>query len=348
MLFITIAILKIYNYGNNVVYEKRAFLDKHIFLLSDIMCLGRCTTMYAWEQIQNTIDYIEDHLNQEISIADLAEKAGLSQFYYQRLFHRLVKKPVAEYIRLRRMAKAVDILLDEKQRILDIAQELGFETHEHFSRTFKNTYGMTPTEYRKKPQILNHMTKPELLLNYILIDEGVPLITNGIVIEINRKHMELDVIYVGFTKKLPLEYGAGLGVDPGVDVLGILWEEIHTYKNQVRSMVTGSEEVGVMLPCSENGFYNYFAGIHANVNKCEMESKIDQWVQPQGEYIVCSFEAENFDFLVTDALYKAQQYLFSTWLPNHKLQTEAFCLEHYETHTPETTKMEIWMKLMEV
>lgn len=303
--------------------------------------------MYAWEQIQITIDYIEDHLNQEIRIAALAEKAGLSQFYYQRLFHRLVNKPVAEYIRLRRMAKAVDILLNKKQRILDIALELGFETHEHFSRTFKNTYGMTPNEYRRNPQILNHMTKPDLLLNYVLIDEGVPLITNGIVIEINRKYLDLDVTYIGFTKKLPLEYGAGLGVDPGVDILGILWEEIHAYKNQVQEMVEGSEEVGVMLPCSEKGFYNYFAGIHANVNNCEMESKIDQWIQPQGEYIVCSFEAENFDFLVTDALYKAQQYLFSTWLSNHKLQTEAFCLEYYETHTPETTKMEIWMKLME-
>lgn len=304
--------------------------------------------MHAWEQIQITIDYIEDHLNQEISIAVLAEKAGLSQFYYQRLFHRLVKKPVAEYIRLRRMAKAIDILLDKKQRILDIALELGFETHEHFSRTFKNTYGMTPTEYRKKPQILNHMTKPELLLNYVQIDEGIPLIINGIVIEINRKHIELDVTYIGFTKKLPLEYGAGLGVDQGVDVLGILWEEIHAYKNQIQEMVASSEEVGIMLPCSENGFYNYFAGIHAAVNNCVMERKIDQWIQPQGEYIVCSFEAENFEFLVTDALYKAQQYLFSTWLPNHKLQTEAFCLEYYETHTPETTKMEIWMKLMEV
>jgi AraC family transcriptional regulator len=303
--------------------------------------------MHAWEQIQITIDYIEDHLNQEICIAALAEKAGLSQFYYQRLFHRLVKKPVAEYIRLRRMAKAVDILRNKKQRILDIALELGFETHEHFSRTFKNTYGMTPSEYRRNPQILNHMTKPELLLNYVLIDEGVPLITDGIVIEINRKHFDLDVTYIGFTKKLPLEYGAGLGSDPGIDVLGNLWEEVHAYKKQVQGMVVGSEEVGVMLPCSENGFYDYFAGIHANVNNYELQSKIVQWIQPRGEYIVCSFEAENFNSLVTDALYKAQQYVFSTWLPNHSLQTEAFCLEYYEAHTPETTKMEIWMKIKE-
>lgn len=304
--------------------------------------------MHAWEQIQITIDYIENHLNEEICIAALAKKAGLSQFYYQRLFHRLVKKPVAEYIKLRRMAKAVDLLLDKKQRILDIALELGFATHEHFSRTFKNTYGMTPNEYRKNPETLNRMTKPELLLNYVLIDEGVPLITNGIVIEINRKHFDLDSAYTGFTRKLPLEYGAGLGSDPGVDVLSNLWDEVHAYKKQVQKIVVSSEEIGVVLPCSEKGFYNYFAGIHVNANNCEIKNNLVQWIQPQGEYIVCSFESENFDFLVTDALYKAQQYIFSTWLPNHKLQIEAFCLEYYETHTPETTKMEIWMKIKEV
>lgn len=66
--------------------------------------------MHAWQQIQITINYIENHLNEEICIAALAEKAGLSQFYYQRLFHKLVKKPVGEYIKLRRMAKAAYVL----------------------------------------------------------------------------------------------------------------------------------------------------------------------------------------------------------------------------------------------
>jgi AraC family transcriptional regulator len=190
------------------------------------------------------------------------------------------------------------------------------------------------------------MTKPELLLNYVLIDEGVPLITDGIVIEINQKHFDQDVTYMGFAKKLPLEYGAGLGSDPGVNVLSNLWDEVHTYKKHVQETIVGSEEVGVMLPCSERGFYNYFAGARMNVNNPQAQSNIVEWMRPQGQYIVCSFEAENFYSLVTNALYKAQQYIFSTWLPKHGLQTEAFCMEYYETHTPETTKMEVWMKLM--
>lgn len=56
--------------------------------------------MYAWEQIQITLEAIEQHIDEDISIMDLANKASLSPFYYQRLFRRLVKKPVAEYIKL--------------------------------------------------------------------------------------------------------------------------------------------------------------------------------------------------------------------------------------------------------
>lgn len=91
---------------------------------------------------------------------------------------------------------------------------------------------------------------------------------------------------------------------------------------------------GVVLPCSEKGFYNYFAGIHANINTREMQNKVDQWIQPWCEYMFALLKQRILIFLVTDALYKAQQYLFGTWLPHHKLQTEAFCLEYYEMHTP--------------
>ena len=74
--------------------------------------------MHAWEQIQLTLDFIEEHLNEDISTEYLAGLAALSPFYYQRLFRRLVKKPVGEYIKLRRMAKATELLLNKDQRIL--------------------------------------------------------------------------------------------------------------------------------------------------------------------------------------------------------------------------------------
>lgn len=300
--------------------------------------------MHAWEQIQQTIDFIEYHLDEEISIESLAKMASLSPFYYQRLFRRLVKKPVAEYIKLRRMAKATDFMLQKDKRILDIAISLGFSSHEHFSRTFKSTFGITPDEYRKNPQTLNHMTKPELSLYYTLIDEGVPLITDGIVLEVNRREIEEPVYFTGVKMDMPIQFIEGLGIESGIDPLEALWRNFHEQKQTILGLAENNEEIGVAYPCLEDGFFSYFAG--ARSGHAKAPSGFMLWELPPGKYLVCSFEAENFQALVMDALYKAQQYVYNTWLPNHKLQTEAFCAERYASHSPETTNMEVWLKLI--
>ena len=299
--------------------------------------------MHAWEQIQQTIEYIEEHLCENISIDSLAKLAALSPFYYQRLFRRLVKKPVAEYIKLRRLAKATEALTQKDQRILDIALELGFSSHEHFTRIFKDTFGMTPEDYRKNPQTLNRMIKPELLLHYTLVDEGVPLITEGIILEIHRRQLTQPIHFIGLEKKMPVSFIDGLGTESGIDPLDTLWMDFHQKKVTELGLNSGIEEIGVSYPCTETGYFHYFAG--GNAGKKTIRNGYASWELPQGEYVVCTFEAENFVSLVMDALYKAQHYLFNTWLPRHKLQTSAFCAERYESHTLKTGIMEIWMRL---
>jgi len=300
--------------------------------------------MHAWEQIQKTIEYIENHLGDEVNIDNLAKIASLSPFYYQRLFSRLVKKPVAEYVKLRRMAKATETLLHKDKRILDIALDLGFSSHEHFSRTFKDSFEMTPDDYRKNPTALNRMTKPELLLHYTLIDEGVPLITDGIVLEINQQQITDPIYFTGIKKDMPVQYIDGLGIESGDDPLDTHWRSFHDQKETALELSMDIEEIGVTYPCLEEGYFSYFAGAKSSLG--DVPYGFMSWHLPPGEYIVCSFEAENFEALVMDALYKAQQYIYNTWLPNHKLHTEAFCAERYASHSAETKCMEIWLKLI--
>lgn len=300
--------------------------------------------MHAWKQIQQTIEYIDEHLDEEINIDRLAKLASLSQFYYQRLFRRLVKKPVAEYVKLRRMAKATEALTQKDQRILDVALDLGFSSHEHFTRTFKDTFGMTPEEYRKNPMPLNCMTKPELSLPYTLVDEGVPLVTDGIILEINRRQLLQPIHFIGFEKKMPVGFVDGLGTESGVDPLDTLWRDFHQKRVSELLLADDVEEIGVTHPCADEGYFLYFAG--AKAESSAIPTGFTSLGLPVGEYIVCTFEAETFEALVMDALYKAQQYLFGTWLPGHNLQTEPFCAERYASHTPQTTSMEIWLKVL--
>lgn len=299
--------------------------------------------MHAWEQIQKTVDYIEEHISEEMSMEELAGLAALSPFYFQRLFSRLVKKPVMEYVRLRRMARAAE-LLREDRRILDIALDVGLSSHEHFTRTFKETFGMTPEEYRKNPVTLNRMTKPQLALHYTMIDEGVPLVTDGIVLEIGRKTLVKPERFIGHTARMPVGFVDGLGVDSGVDPLEALWTSFHKEKGELSALLSGGGELGVSYPDEEGGYFRYFAGGQAQGDARE---GFDCWELPAGRYIVCTFEAEHFEALVMDALYKAQQYLFGVWLPRHGLTTAPFCVERYASHGQGTTKMEIWVQPLE-
>ncbi len=296
--------------------------------------------MHAWEQIQITLNYIEEHLSEEIKIENLSRQASLSQFYYQRLFSRLVKRPVNEYVKLRRLAKASEALIEKNKRVLDIALDFGFSSHETFTRAFKTAYGMTPEDYRSNPVRLNNFVKPELSLNYVLVDENVPLIVEGIILEIKRMKITEPQAFLGLTLEEPVTQMPG-GGGTGVDNLGKLWDDFHALKASISALKADGDELGVTYPGTKEGYYSYFAGAEAVSG--QQSQGVSSWQLPVGEYIVCYFEAEDFEHLVMDAVYKAHRYLFETWLPNHKLIVNPFAVERYPEHSPDTSTMEIWV-----
>lgn len=296
--------------------------------------------MHAREQIQITVDYIEKHISEEIKIEDLAKTAALSQFYYQRLFSRLVKKPVNEYIKLRRLARASEALLDKNKRILDIALDCGFSSHEILTRTFKGAFGITPEDFRSNPVRLNNFGRPQLLLNYTLIDENVPLIADGIVLEITRKQINTPQYFIGLITEEPIAQMPG-GGETGIDTLGELWDTFHKEKPSIQGLKTDGDELGAAFAGTKEGYYRYFAGAEATLK--ESVEGYEFWEFQKGEYIICSFEAEDFEHLIMDAVYKAHKYIFETWLPKHNVTVKPFAAERYASHDPDTTKMEIWV-----
>ncbi len=138
-----------------------------------------------------------------------------------------------EYIKLRRLSRAYESLDKKQYRILDIALDNGFGSHETFTRAFKEAYGMTPEQYREHPVMLNQFDKPDLLSNYIMIDEGVPLISEGLVLEFNRKTLEQPVLFMGMTGIVPIEGQMPLGEATGVDIPREVWKRFHREKHML-------------------------------------------------------------------------------------------------------------------
>jgi AraC family transcriptional regulator len=299
--------------------------------------------MHAWESIQKTVDYIEDNIGDEIAIERLADIAALSPFYYQSLFSRLVKKPVREYIKLRRLARACNKLRDNGNRILDVAVDFGFGGHETFTRAFKAAYRLTPSQYRENPVLLNHFEKPELLLSYTITDECIPLISEGIVLEINRRIVTEPIVFTGISDYVPIQGQIPVGEVTGVDIPGEIWRRFLPIAQSIRKL--GGRNIGVAYSGdAPKGSFTYFVGTEAENNTNADGLQI--WTLPACEYIICGFEAENFEELVAAALDKAWRYI-GGWLKKHGLQQEAFAPEIYYENTASSAYMEVWVPLVQ-
>ncbi|MFB5674164.1 helix-turn-helix domain-containing protein [Paenibacillus terreus] len=99
--------------------------------------------------IQKVIRFIENNLETEMNGELLAMEAGFSFFHFHRIFRHETGMTIAEYIRMRRLARAAVTILSTDERILDIALRFGFESQEAFSRAFKKVYNLPPGRYRK-------------------------------------------------------------------------------------------------------------------------------------------------------------------------------------------------------
>lgn len=110
--------------------------------------------MNYFQMTGDTIAYIETHLDQNMTVDELACRHHISKFYFTRIFKAVTRKNVTEYIDGRKMAEAARKLKKPSVRILDVALEYGFESHEAFTRKFKNLYGITPGEYKQSSREL--------------------------------------------------------------------------------------------------------------------------------------------------------------------------------------------------
>ncbi len=98
--------------------------------------------------IQKSIDYIEDHLQTEITAAELADAAGFSLFHYYRLFQQVTGLPVIQYILRRRLLHGIYAMKRGSTKI-DAALAFGFDTYAGFYKAFCREFGATPSAFLK-------------------------------------------------------------------------------------------------------------------------------------------------------------------------------------------------------
>ena len=106
-----------------------------------------------WNEIlssrfNNTIDYLETVLDDEIDEKKVTQLSGYSYSMFSRLFSILTETTLSEYLRSRRLTEAAVILRNTDEKIIDVAFKFGYESSDSFGTAFKNFHGFTPSEVR--------------------------------------------------------------------------------------------------------------------------------------------------------------------------------------------------------
>lgn len=104
--------------------------------------------MRTAELIEQAIDYIEEHLHEQIELERIAEASMMSVPNLYRMFYAMTGHPVKEYIRKRRTSEAAFLLRQSELPANEIGYRLGFDTYQTFNKAFKRYTGLTPVSYR--------------------------------------------------------------------------------------------------------------------------------------------------------------------------------------------------------
>jgi len=123
----------------------------------------------AVDRMQN---YIKNHITESITLYMLANAAGYSPWHCTRIFNELTGKTPFEYIRALRLSRAAIKLRDEDVKIIDVALDFVFDSHEGFTRAFSKQFGMTPNYYRKNTPPLKLFIPSNIRDYYLMIQKG--------------------------------------------------------------------------------------------------------------------------------------------------------------------------------
>lgn len=108
----------------------------------------------------NSIDkLISDNLSEPMLVRQLSDRVGLSKFHLHRIFAAQTGFELSEYMQRRKMERALTLLTQDNSSVIDVALAVGYDSHSSFSRVFKQSFGVTPSQVKQG-------VEPEPLVKY--------------------------------------------------------------------------------------------------------------------------------------------------------------------------------------
>ncbi len=262
------------------------------------------------EQINKVQDYIENHLEEPLTIEQLSQIANFSEYHFQRIYGFMTGESLYGFIKRIRLEKAAYMLLSDKKRpIIDIAMSVGFCSQSSFAKAFKSQYGVSGSSYRKTDGTFK---KTDFVGQYL---KERDITIEPLNIEI-RKEKAIKLIYTRYMG--PYKGDSELFSD--------LFNKLYQWADQ-RKLISTSSRWFVIY----HDFGNETNEDQLRLSVC---MSVDRNVAVNGDIGILNFHEGQYavgSFMVEPNEYgKAWYYMYGKWLPTSGYKPDdRFSLEHY-------------------
>ena len=273
------------------------------------------------KSFNNTIDYLETVLDDEIDEKKVTQLSGYSYSMFSRLFSILTETTLSDYLRSRRLTEAALILRDTDEKIIDVAFKFGYESSDSFGTAFKNFHGFTPSEVRNG--------KPFKLVSRVQLALSV---RGGRSMNITiQKKQAFAVAGVN-------EQSINSSLCPSV------WDKLYEkYSHDELASLGNGQSVGVCHDVENPSTINYMACYIVNDVDKARSMGLDVLEVDEAEYAVVELTGS-----VPDCIHAGWKYAMEVFFPEHGyVHSGKPDFEYYyegDMHSPDY-KMELWIPI---
>lgn len=244
------------------------------------------------EEIEKSIEFIENHIKEDITVVEIASHAGYSLYHFCRVFSLCKGVSVMEYVRDRRLSLAATELFNGR-KIIDIALDYGFETPSGFAKAFRKACGYSPTQYMMRmAQYADTKTTFEIG-GYIMN----PVIVKKPAFKVAGYGIKTNISGATYTRDIASYWSNYDGENLESKMYKILNPPKHG-------------EVGLCVPLSEDGNVIYLLGVIVDDFSKVEEDMLTAEI-PEAEYAV--FTTNPVDTINDEEQNKFAEIIAGTW-----------------------------------
>ncbi|WP_342513788.1 AraC family transcriptional regulator [Sporosarcina sp. FSL K6-1522] len=286
--------------------------------------------------LQQIIDYIEEHIKEEIKPEKLAKMIGYSPYHFYRIFDKHIGYTVMDYVSKRKLQYAL-FDLGKGEKILQIALDYGFETHAGFTKAFKRCFGSPPSLYRlhcplSLPPKLNLLSLRQKEVGGIVMQ---PKIVRKPAFTIAGKTFESAIEKVSYTRDAPAFWDQRISLDESIE---------KTLYEALSPQIHGEYCLNLSNSDLKNQFTYLFA---VNFDQgTQLPTRITKLQIPDATYAVFRTPLVPVEQFVA-SIKGTWQYILEDWLPHsfYEVDETSYDFEYYDEHCHDWEYEKIYMEI---